>query len=315
MDESIKNLLQKITIVAEEGKYNMFLMKYSDKNTFDNKIVALPEEKVVDIAKNVCKSIEDWSNAGLEYKVFDPTCAEEGVCEKVKLGEIEKQWSKIMQMISTDEYQADDNEESNKVFEEANLTVFDLDFEDERYYICSTQKPSGSFLRGKNIYKQREGKLTNFEKKGLIFLSDKPDFIITKDQNDEYVYIMNKKNFINFFDYDKHVHDSVKADIYKIKDIEFVQSFDYIEKNIETKYVYQGLGRIINDSDYIERMKNTTAKSFKKRLLENCSDTFTDDSFDENDRLILNRSNMHMFIKAITKQLRYNFFTGKAENN
>lgn len=315
MDEKINKLLQKITYAAKEGTYNMYLMKYNGKNTFENKVIALPEAKVVQLAEDICASIKNWSNAGVEFRAFDPTYTEEGVCEKVKLKEVEKQWSKIMQMISEENYRANNKEEGNKVFEEANFTILDLVFEDEQFYICLTQNSSGSFLKGKKIYKQNEGKLTTFKAKGIVFLSDNPDFIISKDQNEEYIYIINKKNFIKFFNYDEHVLESVKANISKIKDIQFVKSFEFIEKNIEKKYVYQGLGRIINDSDYIESMKKTTARSFKKRLLKNCPKTFNDNCFDDNDRLIVERSNLHMFIKAITKQLRYNFFTDQAENN
>ena len=309
---NIKKIFQKIDEVKDQGVLNVFLLKYSRKSIGNNRKINYPENAAIGIFHGVCEKVKKYACDVFEFQQLNPVEKVVDTCEWVKISEVEKQWNQITDIIKGD-LVATNNIEANEILKSINFSLIDVDYAGINYKFCTVQSPCEKFFRGKKMYKNKNGKVSIEEMDGIFLLSEYVDFIVTEDDGSEYVYIINRDNFMSFFDYDNHLCEKVKTNLGKLKDTGLVSSFDFIESSMNKKYVYRALAKIIEDDEYLLQIKKTTSSDFKRRLIENCKEDFTEKDFDEHDKVILNSHNLKVFIKAISKQLKYNFFTGKVD--
>lgn len=305
----LNGILQNLGKIKDKGKINLYALKYLHRPKTGNFAVSLPSNQNTDFVKKYCDSLGFYRN--FKCEAYNPLEKKEDTYEFLAAEQISSVWDDMLSMIN-----GSDSLKQSPHRDEllgANLTICKLVYDNKEYWIATQQQKTESLFKGKFPFLDDEGELVAIEPKHLLTLSFYIDFIVCENDGKKLVYVFNRKNFEKIFNYydllKKHVSD--KSDV--IEEWGFLDNPDFIKEKVETGYVYKGLARIIDNTDYLNQIKNTKPNTLKTRLLEKCADSFTEADF-SGDKLLVTKSNLENIIKMLSKGFRYNFFADKAED-
>lgn len=127
-----------------------------------------------------------------------------------------------------------------------------------------------------------------------------------------WVFIFERKNFIDIFKYYEHLKRSVQERLSEIDKWDFLASAELIKNKAEQKNVYLNLSRVFSDQDYLRQMKQVSPADLKSRLLNKSSGAFSETDFD-GEKLLVTSQNLEKVMKMLAKGFKYNFFADRAE--
>lgn len=303
-------LLSDIENVKSEAKINIYTAKYRKNSKDSNYCISWPDNENEYIKEILINDLKQY----IGYKAidFDPqkkiTDTYEVVCDQ----ELLYTWNLVMNLI--EEHLDFKDNHSIDILRNCNFNIYEMEYNEKTYYLCCKSQTAHNMFKHKFAFMSTNGAVKRVDTSKCFTLSDRIDFVIELCNDNIIVYIFNKSSFIHFFDYYNYIKEMVQGKISEIRLWSFLDSTDLIVKKINQKNVFLNLGRIINDSVYLEAVKKIKPNVLKQRLLNKCKDSFSEKDFNGN-KLIVSTNSLPKIMKMISKQYRYNVFTDTAEES
>jgi len=302
------DILNNLANVESEGKINLFALKYVHKSKNGNFVVSLPSNQSSYFRELYCRFLSFFKN--FDCCRFDPVEKKDNTYEFMPLDRISKVWNAIVAMINES---VDLRNSSNRnLLPFVNLTICELVYKGKTLWLGTQQRKTESLFKGKHPFFATEDKLELLSLDKLLALSFNVDFIVDFEDS-AVVYIFNREKFVEIFNFYDLLKEYVQTKSDVIKKWAFLDNPKYIQNQVGTGYVFKGLSRIIDDTEYLKIIETTSPSELKKRLIDKCPNLFSTKDF-EGDKLKVTRTNLKNVIKMVSKGFRYNFFADRAED-
>lgn len=304
----ISDILKELNFVEKDGKINHYTLKYAHKQKASNFAIALPSNQNTHILREFCNSLSKKAN--FSCQAFDPTGTSEDTYECLPLSSVMDIWNDIESLINAS---AGLRESPNrKQLSSTNFTLCHLKYKNENFWIGTKQQKAESVFKGRHPFLATEDELVLIKPDEVLSLSLNVDFIVCPDLDSPHIYIFNKNNFVSIFNYFEMLKEHIRTRVHIVSEWTFIDNPLYIQEKIDTAYVFKGIAKIIDDSEYLKQIKRTRPQTLKKRLIEKCANSFSEEDFDGY-KIKCTQSNLEKIIKMISKGFKYNFFADKAE--
>lgn len=310
MSEEIA-LLKQTEAIRKKAKINYYSLKFSHRNQSENYAVALPEDVNADVLDGICSDLENYSD--FQAVSFNPMGTEEGTYELLSLTQVRDTWSKMFTLIS--EFLPHKTKDNRDKVPGSNLGICEMEFEGQRYFICSKQISLDKVLKGKLFFMKSEDKTAKVNSSDFFMIRSEVDFIIhpTDDETGGEIIVFNRKSFVSIFRYFEHLKQLVKANLTYVDEWKFLESTDLIKEKIDQKNVFANLSKVFADETYMDEIKAIKPATLKRRLLEKSNGAFSEADF-SGTKLMVTKNNLDKVMKALAKGFKYNFFADRAED-
>lgn len=306
--DSLDSILQELPKVGREGKINAYALRYAHRSRSNNFSVSLPSNQNQYFLQKFCSSLNVYQD--FTCTKYDPIGRKENTYEFLPAIQVSTVWKDMTALINSSQPLKHSPYQSE--LPGANLTICELEYDNKKYWIGTQQQKSGSIFKDKYPFLSEEGKLKAVDVKRMLTLGFHVDFVVSDENDPAVVYVFNRKSFEKVFNYYELLKSHVKNKSDVILDWKFLDNPAFIQKKIDTGYVFKGLARIIDNTEYLKEIKQTKPHTLKKRLIQKCDGIFSEKDFD-GDKLTVTKSNLENVIKMLSKEFRYNFFSDKAE--
>ena len=299
-------LFSNIDNIKNSGNINIYSLGINWRNKEKNFSIILPDNKNSEILKEICENLESYKE--FPCKIFDPIEQEDETYAKLQYSSIKSNWETILSIKNNSSNFRDS--ESKKKVQKSNFSICILEYESMTYYLCSKQISTVKLFQGKSLFMSANDKLERYQIDNFFLFNNNIDFIVRKSNCYE-VFILNRKNFISFFNYYEYLKEFVQKHSDDIREWKFLTSPDVILSKISQKNVYKNLSKVFENDEYLKQIREITPALLKRNLIKNCSD-FTNADF-AGDKLLVSEKNVSKIMKMLAKGFRFNFFTAEAE--
>lgn len=208
-------VLSNIDDVIKNGKFNFNILKYKHSKKEENFAIKLPFSQ--NIIEEILQNVKSFSCEDISLIPYDPL--HENKANEYQYLILDKIDHKFQEMCKLLKEVAVLNKKSEYNAGSINLLISDFTYKDKEYYLGSLQIPANRLLKGKSAYEidsedcfnsykvgkkplfQEESKLKKIDIGNFIALKFYTDFIVEKSEENAVVYIFNRKNFDNVFNY------------------------------------------------------------------------------------------------------------------
>lgn len=147
-----------------------------------------------------------------------------------------------------------------------------------------------------------------------IYIVDS-DVDVIIDETERIVYSLKGLSGFKIINHSESIKKAVHNTISEIQKWPFLSNVAFIdEKKLSYKYVYEKLYVALNNPTYLKQINESDITKVKKNIQTNYPKLKDESNFDETGKIILNDNNLRDFMNIIGKGLKYNFFTGQAED-
>lgn len=304
----MSHFMSQLADAKSKGTINVYAVRYEHKNRPDNAAVSLPGNMDWDLRNNFCNSIIHYREC--RETAFNPTAdgLEDGTYEAIPISNIQDLWNELKQLLD----RAFDYRGNNrKKVPFSNIYICVLDYDGNRYYLCSKQREkSDKLLRGKLVLWSQQDELSIKPADEVFLISTYVGFVIAPSEDK--ILIFDKNAFQDVFQYDDYQKEMVEKKLNIIDSWNFISDTGLIKEKHGQKNVYRNLAKVFADEAYLEQIRQTSASTLKKTLLKRSPENFKKEDF-KGDKLIVTRKNLDTVMKMLSKGFKYNFFTDAAE--
>ncbi len=307
---NLDEILQHTASLLVAGRVNFYSIKYFLKKKDENFAICLPDNMNNAFIRDICKHLEDMCHR--RCVPFNPVSYEAETYEYLSIDQIRNHWDVILELVKAAKDFKD--KENKKKVSEANLSVCELRYQNNCYYLCSKQQTLTGMLKGKKVLMSGNDKLEAVDPGKLFLLNNCVDFIICApgSAKEGWVFIFHRENFISIFKYHEYLKRTVMEKLSEVDQWEFLQSAELIKNKSNQKNIYLNLTKVFSDRDYLRQMKQVRPQELKRRLLDKSGGAFTESDFD-GEKIAVTTKNLDKVMKMLAKGFRYNFFMDRAE--
>lgn len=304
----MSHFISRIVEARNNGTVNIYAVCYAHKSKSDNAAVALPGNMDWYLRSNFCNSIICYQEC--REMSFNPTAdgLEDGTYESIPISNILELWNELKHLMDSALNYHGNN---RKKVPFSNLYICVLDYNGDRYYLCSKQRDkSDKLLRGKIVLLSQQDELSIKPADEVFLISTYVGFVIAPSEDK--ILIFDKNAFQDVFQYDDYQKEMVAKKLNIVDSWNFISDTGLIKEKRGQKNVYRNLAKVFADEAYLEQIRQTSASTLKKTLLKRSPENFKEEDF-KGDKLIITRKNLDTVMKMLSKGFKYNFFTDAAE--
>ncbi len=313
MDNSIvTTLIEKLN----SSEINIYLVKFNAKSEKLNNAVLLPDDINSALVEDYKRYLYGFKDR--ETKRYNPNGNTNDTLPELSLSALEKRWNTIYNTINKTGNLSQDNindlntqERLSYSNEELNLYVTEIkDTRDDSYcYFVSKYQNIQKVLKYKRLFLEENGCLKEKESSKALTINWNVDVAILDDN----AYILSETGFNSIFDYDENLKEAaMKTANERIAKWKIFYNVDNFLSLLTKKYAYRGIAKISKDNDYLNAIESFDTKTLKSRILEKCSNVFSEEDF-KDELLNVTKNNGKKIINLISKELKYNIFEDKVE--
>ena len=313
MDNSIiTTLIEKL----DNSEINIYLVKFNARSEKLNNAVLLPDDINSSLVGDFKRYLYGFKDR--ETRKYNPNGNTNEILPELSLSALEKRWNALYHAINKtgnlsqndiNTLNAEDRLSYNS--EDLNLYITEIkDTRDDTYcYFVSRYQNIQRVLKYKKLFLEENGTLKEKESTKALTINWNVDVVIL----DEKAYILSETGFNTIFDYDENLKETaMKTANERISKWKIFYDNDKFLNLLTKKYAYRGIAKISKDNNYLKAIENFDPSTLKSRILEKCSNVFSEEDFKE-DLLNVTKKNGKKIINLISKELKYNIFEDKVE--
>lgn len=237
MSVDMHDLLENTALVSNEGKINIYSLKHSLRKQSENFSVCLPDNMNKILLGEMCEYLSTFSQS--QCKRFDPIGkCDDSVYEFLPYEDIADKWKHIDELIAASRLFT----ENNELVPSCNLSVCELEYGGNTYYLCAQQLSSERFFKKKKVIMSTNDSLQIKANKKVFLFGCDIDFVVrgTKPE-DRCVFVFDRKKFISLFNYYEYLQADVKKHSHEIETWSFLSSSQLVVEKIGQKMYIEAL--------------------------------------------------------------------------